>query len=130
MRVKGTEPFSVILVGAYAQERAAHLRATDHPHTTHTVYPRAGNKSDVDTHPVVYDWNRKAAERVVTHAEGAALARKLSVAAGCPVPFIETSAKLNINVTTAFAGISPPATGPHYWPPVHHCVVVWCVWCV
>ncbi|ELR21036.1 Ras subfamily protein [Acanthamoeba castellanii str. Neff] len=78
LRVKDTETFSAILVG---------------------------NKSDVDTHPV-YDWNRKAAEREITHAEGAALARKLSVASGRPVPFIETSAKLNINVTTAFAGLA------------------------
>ena len=73
----------------------------------------------------MYDWNRKAAERVVTHAEGAALARKLSVASGRPVPFIETSAKLNINVTTAFAGISPPALASLLASlSTHHCVVV------
>jgi hypothetical protein len=116
LRVKDTETFSAILVGPYAQERdGTFTRALTTHHT--------GNKSDVDTHPV-YDWNRKAAEREVTHAEGAALARKLSVASGRPVPFIETSAKLNSNVTTAFAGISPPAPALTTWPSVNHCVVV------
>lgn len=55
-----------------------------------------GNKSDMD------------AQRQVTCEEGTALARKLSVEAGHDVLFIETSAKLNTNVSAAFAGISSP----------------------
>jgi hypothetical protein len=58
----------------------------------------------VDTHGDVPDWNGKPRGRAVTHAEGAALARKLRREAGRAVPFIETSAKYNTNVASAIAG--------------------------
>jgi hypothetical protein len=50
----------------------------------------------------------------VRTSEGAALARKLSQEAGRPVPFIETSAKLNINVDATFSGRSPIRTLPSW----------------
>jgi hypothetical protein len=49
-------------------------------------------------------WDGKPHGREVTFQEGAALARRMSKDAGCAVPFIETSAKYNVNVTSAFAG--------------------------
>ena len=103
MKGKGTETFCAILVGADERRRPdLGTFGTQDQHSNTTV---AGNKSDVDTHEVS-DWYGKICKREVTNAEGAALARKLSMEAGRAVPFIETSAKLNTNVTTAFAGIS------------------------
>lgn len=59
-----------------------------------------GNKSDVDKHV------HKARKRQVSSREGAALARQMSAELGREVLFLETSAKLNDNVTTAFAGLA------------------------
>jgi hypothetical protein len=103
LKVKGTETFCAILVGADERRRPdLGIFDTLDQHSNTTV---AGNKSDVDTHEVS-DWYGKISKREVTKAEGVALARKLSMEAGHEVPFIETSAKFNTNVTTAFAGIS------------------------
>jgi hypothetical protein len=48
----------------------------------------------------------KARKRQVSSREGAALARQMSAELGREVMFLETSAKLNDNVTTAFAGLA------------------------
>ncbi|ELR19746.1 Ras subfamily protein [Acanthamoeba castellanii str. Neff] len=69
-RIKKDDPFSLILVG---------------------------NKCDVDETATISDWRRTNQVREVTAQEGAALARKMSSDLGMPVPFLETSAKLNRN---------------------------------
>lgn len=68
-----------------------------------------GNKCDVDeTGSISYfdhlAQRRSEQVRMVTPEEGAALAREMTHEIGSPVAFLEASAKLNHNVTTAFAG--------------------------
>jgi hypothetical protein len=62
----------------------------------------------VDETATISDWRRTNQVREVTAQEGAALARKMSSDLGMPVPFLETSAKLNRNVTTALGGMPLP----------------------
>jgi hypothetical protein len=108
-RLKKENGFSLILVGTSTL-------LTPHAHTPHTPHSphTPGNKSDVDETATISDWLRTNQVREVTAQEGAALARKMSSDLGMPVPFLETSAKLNRNVSTAFGGTPslPPPPPP------------------
>jgi hypothetical protein len=64
----------------------------------------AGNKSDVDVNGVME--RRKRRSREVSAEEGLELARQMSAELGRQVLFLETSAKLDSNVTTAFASLA------------------------
>jgi hypothetical protein len=108
---KGSEPFSAILVGKQTHCGIHHtLQAFVHRHRR-LHHRHIGNKCDVDAQKVS---DRESRE--VTPQEGAALAHKMSLGVGCAVPFIETSAKFNTNVTSAFAGNT-------HARPVHHPLV-------
>jgi hypothetical protein len=67
----------------------------------------------VDETATISDWRRTNQVREVTAQEGAALARRMSSDLGMPVPFLETSAKLNRNVSAAFGGAPSSASHLH-----------------
>jgi hypothetical protein len=105
LKFKANVPFSAVLVGTNTQTHKHGLIIFNT--IDHWLPPdcSSGNKCDVDRAAggriPTYNGLRG---REVTLQEGAAMARQLSMDAGFPVPFIETSAVTTFNVSNAFTG--------------------------